>query len=87
MSACKSMVTNATTAEQEVTIQCLEVKLIANDSTTNDLILSFGTPISEGNYIVIKPQEKRVNYPVNFNKLYYKSSSGTVPFRFECIIS
>jgi hypothetical protein len=90
MAALRSVVVTATTTEQSIDVNSYEIKYIANDAdgaTTTDLYLSFGHPFSYDNYIVVKPQEKRLNYPVNFKTLYYKSSSGSVPFRFECIIA
>ena len=72
----------ATTTEQTTFVDIPDIFMIANDDDTNDLYLSFDESISNGNYIVIKPDEIFENFEDLYCKnLYYKSSAGTVRFR------
>jgi DNA gyrase inhibitor GyrI len=71
----------ATTSEQSEEIRFNQIVLVANDDNTNDLIISFGEPISAGNYCVLKPGETLENLSMVRSSVYYKSSAGTVAFR------
>ena len=73
----------ATATEQTASVDVKSILLVANDSTTVDLHVSFGGSFSEGNYMVLKPGEQLVNMDtISCDDLYYKSSSSTFAFRF-----
>jgi hypothetical protein len=73
----------ATTDETSNAIAVANVFFISNDNTSGgDLIVSFDTPISTGNYMVLKPGDKFEELGFECQMLYYKASTGSVNFRF-----
>lgn len=90
MAAIKSLTNgtvNATTTEAKISGKFHEILFVANDDTTNDLILSLGMPYGDADAvtIILKPGESRENYPASYNTIYYKSSAGEVAFRLELL--
>jgi len=87
MAAYRNLNLTATTVEQFEPIKFDEIILIANDDTTNDLILSIGGNIAEGNYYILKAGEQLNNLQLKYGLgIYYKSSADTVSFRFYTIL-
>lgn len=75
----------ATTTESEFVINCKYVSYVINDSTVDDLYISFENSIDEdSNYIILKPEEELSDFKVSSKKVYFKSSANTVDFRFLC---
>jgi hypothetical protein len=86
MAACKNINATATTDEQHESFRFDEVVLIANDDTTNDLLISLGLPFTDNNYYVLKPGETLEKLKLTYRNVYYKSLAGEVPFRFYSIL-
>lgn len=77
----------ATTVEKSVIVNVQTISLIKNDAPTDgsggDLIVNWYGNTTNGNQIVLKPGEYIDNWEnVQCSTLYYKSSTGSVPFRF-----
>jgi hypothetical protein len=73
----------ATTDEVSNVISVANVFFVSNDNiSTGDLIVSFDTPIATGNYMVLKPGDKFEDLGFECQTVYYKSSTGSVNFRF-----
>ena len=73
----------AAVTEASVAVNVESVLFIANDSLVGDLYLNFeATMAVTGDKIVLKPGEILKGIDLQVSTLYYKCSSGTVPFRF-----
>lgn len=86
----KSINGTATTQEQIETLVVYNVKLIKNDDIVggNDLHIAMNDSASGTNYIVLKPGEFFKDFSDDLiNYISYKSSSGSVPFRFVALTS
>ena len=74
----------ATATEQSIAKSGYGIVLLRNDDTTNDLVIAFdkSTSNADNDYLVLKPGEtiEAWDAPV-WATVYYKSSTGNVPFR------
>jgi hypothetical protein len=75
----------ATTDEISIDVNCKYINYIINDDATNDLYVGFeNSTLIDDNYVIIKPEEKFLNFKVTTSKIYFRSSASTVDFRFLC---
>ena len=72
---------SATTNAASTVVDVEEVLLISNDSLSGNLLVSLQDDVA-GDYITLLPGESYKNLPVSVNRVYYKSSAGTVTGRF-----
>ena len=72
---------SATTTASSTVVDVEEVLLISNDALSGNLLVSLQDDVA-GDYITLLPGESYKNLPVSVNKLWVKSSSGTVTGRF-----
>ncbi len=72
----------ATVTAAVVDLDLRTIELIANDSLTGDLWISIDSLITDGNYLVLKPGESFKNLDITVRSINYRSSTGSVSFRF-----
>lgn len=77
----------ATGTEQLVSQTFYGIKLLINDAASGEgnLYIGIGNSVDDGTatYIMLKPGESIENWDgIVGGKIYYKSSTGSVPFRF-----
>jgi len=77
----------ATATEQTNDHAYYGIKLLINDAVAGggNLLVGFDNSVDDGNanYLMLKPGESVEDWnAVTGGKLYYKSSTGSVPFRF-----
>ena len=70
----------ATNTAVSIEMNTEEILLIANDSLTVDLMISFEANTAN-DYITLKPGESMRNVSVQCASLWYKTSSSTAAFR------
>ena len=73
----------ATTEPQSFSAKCNAITYISNDDDTNILYVSFAGDVAD-KYIAILPNEKLTAFPegIDCGTLVYKSSTGSINFRF-----
>ena len=77
----------ATDTEASVTQAYYGIKLLVNDAATGEgnLLIGLGNSVDDGTatYIMLKPGQSIENWDgIVGGKIFYKSSTGSVPFRF-----
>jgi len=77
----------ATATEAVLTQVYYGIKLLINDATSGEgnLLIGLGNSVDDGtvSYLMLKPGESIEEWKgIVGGKIYYKSSTGNVPFRF-----
>lgn len=75
-----SVETNATTTEANMPFSVEFISIITNDGT-DDIKINFDASTSSSGTITLKPGETLTDFPRSCSTIYYKSVSGTQPFR------
>jgi hypothetical protein len=71
----------AATTEASYALNCKEIKLLANDSASIDLIVNFDEATTGTNAFTLKAGETIQNWKVNVGTIFYKTGSSTAAFR------
>lgn len=75
-----SKLLTATNSAQSAAMNTEVILLVANDSTSVDLMISFESDTAS-DYITLKPGEQIKNIELQCANLYYKTLSSTAVFR------
>lgn len=70
----------ATTTEASADFACKRIVLLANDGGS-DITFGFDRPTTEPGALTLKPGEIVTDLPLLCQELYYKTASGSSPFR------